>query len=95
VPDEPAGEDIVGAFHTHPNIGDDQIASASPRDWAYFGHGPYPHYIISNEGIFRLTDIQEYLGPLYQRNYSALYWTGAGLVGVAGGAATYCYAHGC
>ena len=73
------------------NIGDDQIASASPRDWANFGHGSYPHYIVSNEGIFRLTDVQEYLGPLYQHDYSALYWTG----GIVAGTATYCYAHGC
>jgi len=95
VPDEPAGENVVGAFHTHPNLGDDQISSASPRDWANFGHGRYPHYIVSNDGIYRLTDVQEYLGPLYPHDYSALLWAGGVAAAVGGGIGAYCYAHGC
>ena len=58
-PDAPAGADVVGSFHTHPNYGADIDGSAwrpsaSPQAWFDWGDSTTPHYIISNSAVFRV-----------------------------------------
>lgn len=53
---------LAGSFHTHPNLGPDWEPSASPADWRIFGNRASPHYIVSGQGTYRLTNIQQCLG---------------------------------
>ena len=95
-PDGPAPKGTAGTFHTHPNLGPDWVDnySASPLDWDSAWGTPYPQYIISPNGVYRLANgSQAFLGPL-NGGIGVVPWIALG-VGVAGGMAAYCHFHGC
>lgn len=81
---------LAGSFHTHPNLGPDWEPSASPADWRIFGNRASPHYIVSGQGTYRLTNIQQCLGPSCP---STNIWPylGGGALAVGVGVGIYAY----